>query len=145
VLPYASYYMTGFLHERPLARVRADLARLGIERSDEQREPEDHIAILCDVMAGLASGRLGRDFAAERDFFDRYNHELVDINRISLEGMENHLQHLRSLMQLHIGATGSTWARQLFGDFREVLHKVWLVKPKAASLAALSSELRQAA
>jgi len=72
LLPYASYYMTGFLHERPLARVRADLARLGIERSDEQREPEDHIAILCDVMAGLASGRLGRDLAAERDFFDRH-------------------------------------------------------------------------
>ena len=72
VLPYASYYMTGFLHERPLARVRADLARLGIERTDQQREPEDHIAILCDVMAGLASGRLGRDFAAERDFFDRH-------------------------------------------------------------------------
>jgi TorA maturation chaperone TorD len=72
ILPYASYYMTGFLHERPLARIRQDLARLGIERTDGQREPEDHIAILCEVMAGLASGHLGHDFAAERAFFDRH-------------------------------------------------------------------------
>lgn len=72
LLPYGSYYMTGFLHERPLARVREDLARLGIERTEAQREPEDHIAILCDVMAGLASGRLGRDLAAERAFFERH-------------------------------------------------------------------------
>lgn len=72
ILPYASYYMTGFLHERPLARVREDLARLRIERTEAQREPEDHIAILCEVMAGLASGRLGSDFAAERAFFDRH-------------------------------------------------------------------------
>jgi TorA maturation chaperone TorD len=72
ILPYASYYMTGFLHERPLARIREDLARLGIERAGGQREPEDHIAILCEVMAGLASGRLASDSAAERAFFDRH-------------------------------------------------------------------------
>ncbi|MBP0723539.1 molecular chaperone TorD family protein, partial [Escherichia coli] len=46
LLPYASYYLTGFLHERPLARVREDLERLGIERAGPSREPEDHIAIL---------------------------------------------------------------------------------------------------
>ena len=114
----------------------------------------------CEYMTGgtvVVLGHCGLNFGAgmtggfayvldlERNFFDRYNHELVDINRISLEGMENHLQHLRSLMQAHIDTTGSTWARQLFGDFRDVLHKVWLVKPKAASLAALNNELRQAA
>jgi len=54
VLPYASYYLTGFLHERPLARVREDLEALGIERAGTSREPEDHIAILLEVMAGLA-------------------------------------------------------------------------------------------
>ena len=48
-------------------------------------------------------------------------------------------------MQAHIDATDSAWAKQLFSDFRDVLHKVWLVKPKAASLAALNSELREAA
>src|SRR5262249_5131335 len=54
LLPYGSYYLSGFLHERPLARLRAHLARLGIERAENQVEPEDHAAILCEVMAGLA-------------------------------------------------------------------------------------------
>lgn len=60
LLPYASYYLTGFLHERPLAELRADLARLGVRRVAGVVEPEDHIAFLCDVMAGLIEGRLGR-------------------------------------------------------------------------------------
>ena len=47
----------------------------------------------------------------ERDFVDRYNHELVDILRISLEGMENHMQHLRGLIARHAELTGSVWAR----------------------------------
>src|SRR5262249_20963732 len=42
LLPYGSYYLSGFLHERPLARLRAHLARLGIERAEGQTEPEDH-------------------------------------------------------------------------------------------------------
>src|SRR5258708_39231387 len=58
LLPYGSYYLSGFLHERPLARLRAQLARLGIERAPGQAEPEDHAAILCEVMAGLANGAL---------------------------------------------------------------------------------------
>jgi len=57
LLPYGSYYRTGFLHERPLADLRADLARLGIARAEGIAEPEDHIAFLCDVMAGLLEGR----------------------------------------------------------------------------------------
>jgi TorA maturation chaperone TorD len=57
LLPYGSYYLTGFLHERPLARLRADLSRLGVERAAGQAEPEDHAAILCEIMAGLASRR----------------------------------------------------------------------------------------
>lgn len=56
LLPYASYYLTGFLHERPLAELRADLKRLGITRSADVHEPEDHIAFLCEVMAGLLRG-----------------------------------------------------------------------------------------
>ena len=57
LLPYGSYYLTGFLHGRPLARLRQDLDALGIEADETLREPEDHIAILCEVMAALASGR----------------------------------------------------------------------------------------
>lgn len=56
VLPYASYYLTGFLHERPLAELRGDLARLGIERAPGIPEPEDHLAFLCETYAGLLAG-----------------------------------------------------------------------------------------
>jgi TorA maturation chaperone TorD len=72
VVPFASYYLTGFLHERPLARVREDLERLGIERADQVGEPEDHIAILCEVMAGLAAGSFEADFAEQAKFFERH-------------------------------------------------------------------------
>ena len=72
LLPYASYYMTGFLHERPLARVREDLDVLGIERAGASREPEDHIAILLEVMAGLARGDFEADFAEQARFFERH-------------------------------------------------------------------------
>jgi TorA maturation chaperone TorD len=72
LLPYGSYYQTGFLHERPLARVREDLMRFGIERAAGQREPEDHVAILCEVMAGLAAGRFEAPAGSDRIFFDRH-------------------------------------------------------------------------
>jgi TorA maturation chaperone TorD len=72
LLPYASYYLTGFLHDRPLARVREDLKRFGIERQDGLFEPEDHIGILLDVMAGLASRQFGAGLADEKAFFTRH-------------------------------------------------------------------------
>ena len=72
LLPYGSYYLTGFLHERPLARLRADLARLGIEQVAGETEPEDHAATLCEVMAGLVSRRFQASPLAERELFDRH-------------------------------------------------------------------------
>jgi TorA maturation chaperone TorD len=72
LLPYGSYYQTGFLHERPLARVREDLALMGIERAGAMREPEDHIAILCEVMAGFARGEFVADLSAQARFFERH-------------------------------------------------------------------------
>ena len=71
-LPYGSYYLTGFLYERPLARIREDFQRLGIEAAEGHSEPEDHIAILCEVMAGLASGQFEAGPEAERRFFERH-------------------------------------------------------------------------
>lgn len=65
VLPYASYYLTGFLHERPLAELRATLKGLGVTRQPGVNEPEDHIAFLCETMAGLLLGRI----APTRDGF----------------------------------------------------------------------------
>lgn len=69
VLPYASYYLTGFLQERPLARVRADMAAIGIERTGGVSEPEDHLAILFDAMASIASGGIDAEPGAESRFF----------------------------------------------------------------------------
>jgi TorA maturation chaperone TorD len=71
-LPYGSYYLTGFLHERPLARLRQDLVRLGIERAPGHAEPEDHAAILCEIMAGLAGGSLPAAPGADRALFEAH-------------------------------------------------------------------------
>jgi TorA maturation chaperone TorD len=72
LVPYASYYLTGFLNERPLARLRHDLARLGIERVGGQAEPEDHAAMLCELMAGLAEGCFEKADRADRELFERH-------------------------------------------------------------------------
>ncbi len=72
LLPYASYYLTGFLNERPLSRLRADLATLGIERVESNFEPEDHAATLCEIMAGFAGGRFPASSEAQRAFFEKH-------------------------------------------------------------------------
>ena len=72
LMPYGSYYLTGFLHEKPLARLRAELATLGIERAEGECEPEDHAAILCEIMSGLASRRLGTHPGADEKIFDNH-------------------------------------------------------------------------
>lgn len=77
LLPYASFYITGFLNERPLADLRRDLAVMGVERASGRHEPEDHIASLSEVMAALASGQfsadaLGCGAAGEAGFFARH-------------------------------------------------------------------------
>ena len=72
LLPYGSYYMSGFLHERPLARLREFLASIGVERAEGQPEPEDNAAILCEIMAGLADGRLSAPPGAERELFEKH-------------------------------------------------------------------------
>jgi TorA maturation chaperone TorD len=72
LLPYGSYYLTGFLHERPLARLRAHLGKLGLERTPGQAEPEDHAAILCEIMAGLASGRFPAPEGAASALFEEH-------------------------------------------------------------------------
>jgi TorA maturation chaperone TorD len=72
LLPYGSYYLSGFLHERPLARLRDDLARIGIARRDGVVEPEDHAGILCEIMSGLASRRLPAPPDSDRLIFDKH-------------------------------------------------------------------------
>jgi len=72
LLPYASWYLTGFLHERPLARVREDLAGLGIERAAGHVEPEDHLGTLLEVMAGLIGGGFPAEAETQQRFFERH-------------------------------------------------------------------------
>jgi TorA maturation chaperone TorD len=69
LLPYGSYYRTGFLHGRPLANLRQALQRIGIERVDGQAEPEDHAAILLEIMAGLSRRAIPAPTGTERAFF----------------------------------------------------------------------------
>ena len=114
----------------------------------------------CEYMTGgvvAVLGRTGENFGAgftggfayvldlEREFVDRYNHELIDILRLSPEGMEHHLQHLRQLVVQHVFETNSVWGRTLLTDYRDFLGKFWLVKPKAASIESLIDTLRRAA
>ena len=74
LLPYASYYLTGFLNEKPLARLRADMGPLGIARSPDVSEPEDHVAALMEMMAGLISGSFGspQPLDVQQEFFARH-------------------------------------------------------------------------
>ena len=72
ILPYASYYLTGFLHERPLARLRGDLTTFGIERAEDNPEPEDNAATLCEIMAGFADGRFTASHGQQQKFFEKH-------------------------------------------------------------------------
>lgn len=72
LIPYASYYLTGFLNERPLARLRQDMKQLGLERSEGHCEPEDHLGTLCEIMSGLAAGRFETSPGVQDDFFARH-------------------------------------------------------------------------
>ncbi len=72
LMPYASYYMTGSTYGRPLSQLRQTLQRLGIARLEGRTEPEDHAAVLCEIMAGLAGGHLATPAGAEREFFEHH-------------------------------------------------------------------------
>jgi len=72
LMPYGSYYLTGFLYERPLGRLRGDLKRLGIEQTNGQSEPEDHAAILCEIMSGLVGGEIEASPGADREIFEKH-------------------------------------------------------------------------
>jgi glutamate synthase (NADPH) large chain len=114
----------------------------------------------CEYMTGgvvCVLGRTGVNFGAgftggfayvldlERDFVDRYNHELIDIHRLTPEGMEAHIQHLQALIEKHVAETGSAWGEEILRDFRSYLGNFWVVKPKAASIEDLIENLRSAA
>jgi glutamate synthase (NADPH/NADH) large chain len=134
--------------------------RFGVRNSGATAVIEGAGDHCCEYMTDgvvVVLGRTGVNFGAgmtggfayvldiDRDFVDRYNHELIDIHRITPESMEAHLHHLRAIVMQHIEATGSEWGEKILEDYRTFLPKFWVVKPKAAELGSLIQSLRQAA
>ncbi|MCH6566370.1 MAG: molecular chaperone TorD family protein [Proteobacteria bacterium] len=76
VVPYGSWYLTGFLMEKPLSDLRDDLARLGYERNTSVAEPEDHIAALCEVVSLMIAE--GADLSVQNSFFQSHMVNWVD-------------------------------------------------------------------
>ena len=66
VVPYGSWYLTGFMMEKPLSDLRDDLARLGYVRNTSVVEPEDHVAALCEVISLMITE--GVDLSTQRNF-----------------------------------------------------------------------------
>lgn len=71
LVPFGSYYQTGFLNEKPLARLRQVMAELGVARDESVAEPEDHIASLAEMMAGFIDGSFGAplSLAEQKQFY----------------------------------------------------------------------------
>ncbi|GHF43967.1 TorD/DmsD family molecular chaperone [Seohaeicola zhoushanensis] len=102
LLPYASYYLTGFLNEKPLAQLRADMAAQGITRAPNVYEPEDNIASLMEMMAGMIVGRFGAPvaLAGQRAFWNRHIGPWAPHFFADLEGAKN------SVLYASVGAVG---------------------------------------
>ena len=71
---FGSHYLSGFLNEKPLARLRTDLAQLGLSRDDSMSETEDHFAYLCEVMRYLIAGDdvAVANLTRQREFFSAH-------------------------------------------------------------------------
>jgi glutamate synthase (NADPH/NADH) large chain len=111
----------------------------------------------CEYMTGglvTVLGKTGLNFGAgmtggfayvldlDNNFFDRVNHELIDLHRISAESMEQHRHHLRAVLQEYVDETGSAWGEEILDRFDEYMRKFWLVKPKAANIKELLKNTR---
>ncbi len=109
----------------------------------------------CEYMTGgivTILGPTGHNFGAgmtggfayvldlERNFVDRYNMELVDIQRVTTEALESHRAFLKSMIKNHVDETASPWAHEIMTDFDDYASRFWLVKPKAASLTGLLAQ-----
>ena len=115
----------------------------------------------CEYMTGgvvCVLGRTGVNFGAgftggfayvldlERNFVDRYNHELIDISRIHPEAMQSHVQHLREPARAARRARpAAPGRRRSWRTCAPSCRKFWVVKPKAASIDSLIENLRRAA
>ena len=104
LMPYGSYYLTGFLHDRPLARLRDDLAAIGIERVEGNVEPEDHAATLCEIMSGVIGGQLPAPAGTDRNLFEKHMAPWIGRLFADMERAESadFYQHVGALGRLFI-------------------------------------------
>src|SRR3546814_7464244 len=90
---------TGVRNERPLARLRADLKRLGLERAESHFDPEDHLGTLCEIMSGFAGGLLEASTSDEGEFFAAHIAPWASRFFADLRS-EEHTSELQSLMRI---------------------------------------------
>jgi TorA maturation chaperone TorD len=89
LLPYASHYLTGSLYGRPLGRLRETFQHLGMESATGNSEPEDHAAIICEVMAGLIGGDIASPAGTDREFFEKHLAPWIKRFFVDLENSES--------------------------------------------------------
>ncbi len=111
LLPFGSYYLTGFLHEKPLAALRKDMERLKIARRESVKVPEDHIAAVFEMMSGMIEGKYGTayDLDEQREFFKKHVGSWAGHFMRDLEGAK------ASILYAAIGTIG-----RLFLEIEEV-------------------------
>ena len=91
--------------------------------------------------AGMTGG-FAYVYDADKSFIDKYNNELVEIQRIHTEVMEEYKNHLRSVIKEFAEETGSELGNDMYVNLDDYLRHFWLVKPKAASLTKLLNNIR---
>ena len=72
LVPYGSWYISGMLMDKPLSLLREDLKALGIERVENNREPEDHVAALLDLMGIIIQSGPDYQFKTQQTLFMRH-------------------------------------------------------------------------
>jgi TorA maturation chaperone TorD len=114
LLPYASYYLTGFLNEKPLAALRRDMAVRGITRAANVYEPEDNIASLLEMMGGQIVGRFGKatTLGDQKAFFNKHVSPWAGHFFSDLEAAKN------SVLYASVGAVGKAFMAVEVESFR---------------------------
>ena len=131
--------------------------RFGVRNSGATAVVEGVGDHCCEYMTGgliTVLGQTGYNFGAgmtggfayvldqNRDFVDKYNHELVEIQRVTKEEMEPYRNHLRGIIKEHVSETSSEWGQEILENFDDMISSFWLVKPKAANLKQLLDNTR---
>jgi len=129
--------------------------RFGVRNSGAMAVVEGAGDHCCEYMTGgiiTVLGSTGYNFGAgmtggfayvldtDRKFVDRYNMELIDIQRVTTEALESHRGFLIATIEDHVRETGSPWAQHILDNFSDFASQFWLVKPKASSLQSLLAQ-----